>query len=76
MPGAARRTGCPTGSKACNRFWPGAAAEDEPPSATVGNASKVDNVMQNDKGVVLHLISAAKGLAHDLGVEGMKITLE
>jgi len=43
---------------------------------TVGNASKGDFVMKNDKGVVLHLKSAAQGLALDLGVEGMKVTLE
>ncbi len=44
--------------------------------ATLGNASKGDYVMKNDKGVVLHLKSAAQGIALDLGVEGMKITLE
>ena len=44
--------------------------------ATLGNASKGDTVMKNDKGVVLHLKSAAQGIALDLGVEGMKITLE
>lgn len=43
---------------------------------TLGNASKGDSVMKNDKGVVIHLKSAAKGIALDLGVEGMKITLE
>jgi len=44
--------------------------------ATLGNASKGDTVMKNDKGVVLHLKSAAQGIALDLGVEGMKITME
>jgi hypothetical protein len=44
--------------------------------ATLGNASKGDIVMKNDKGVVLHLKSAAQGIALDLGVEGMKITME
>jgi len=44
--------------------------------ATLGNASKGDTVMKNDKGVVLHLKSAAQGIALDLGVEGLKITLE
>lgn len=44
--------------------------------ATLGNASKGDFVMKNDKGVVLHLKSAAQGIALDLGVEGMKITME
>jgi hypothetical protein len=44
--------------------------------ATLGNASKGDSVMKNDKGVVIHLKSAAQGIALDLGVEGMKITLE
>jgi len=43
---------------------------------TLGNASKGDTVMKNDKGVVLHLKSAAQGIALDLGVEGMKITME
>jgi hypothetical protein len=43
---------------------------------TLGNASKGDTVMKNDKGVILHLKSAAQGIALDLGVEGMKITLE
>jgi hypothetical protein len=44
--------------------------------ATLGNASKGDTVMKNDKGVVLHLKSAAQGIALDLGVEGIKITME
>jgi hypothetical protein len=44
--------------------------------ATLGNASKGDFVMKNDKGVILHLKSAAQGIALDLGVEGLKITLE
>jgi hypothetical protein len=44
--------------------------------ATLGNASKGDFVMKNDKGVVLHLKSAAQGIALDLGVEGMKVTME
>ena len=44
--------------------------------ATLGNASKGDYVMKNDKGVVLHLKSAAEGIALDLGVEGLKITME
>lgn len=43
---------------------------------TLGNASKGDTVMKNDKGVILHLKSAAQGIALDLGVEGMKITME
>ena len=43
---------------------------------TLGNASKGDSVMKNDKGVVIHLKSAAQGIALDLGVEGMKITME
>lgn len=43
---------------------------------TLGNASKGDTVMKNDKGVVLHLKSAAQGIALDLGVEGMKVTME
>lgn len=43
---------------------------------TIGEASKGDTVMKNDKGVILHLKSAAQGLALDLGVEGMKITME
>ncbi|MGB7930663.1 MAG: DUF1134 domain-containing protein [Gammaproteobacteria bacterium] len=43
---------------------------------TLGNASKGDFVMKNDKGVILHLKSAAQGIALDLGVEGLKITLE
>jgi hypothetical protein len=32
--------------------------------------------MKNDKGVVLHLKAGEKGLALDLGVEGLKVTLE
>jgi hypothetical protein len=44
--------------------------------ATLGNASKGDFVMKNDKGVTLHLKSAAQGIALDLGVEGLKITME
>ena len=43
---------------------------------TLGNASKGDAVMKNDKGVVIHLKSAAQGIALDLGVEGMKVTME
>ena len=43
---------------------------------TLGNASKGDTVMKNDKGVVLHLKSAAQGIALDLGVEGMKVTMD
>ena len=43
---------------------------------TLGNASKGDTVMKNDEGVVLHLKSAAQGIALDLGVEGMKVTLK
>jgi len=43
---------------------------------TLGNASKGDYVMRNDKGVILHLKSAAEGIALDLGVEGLKITME
>jgi hypothetical protein len=43
---------------------------------TLGNASKGDMVMRNDKGVILHLKSAAQGIALDLGVEGLKISLE
>lgn len=43
---------------------------------TLGNASKGDIVMKNDKGVILHLKSAAQGIALDLGVEGMKVTME
>jgi hypothetical protein len=39
-------------------------------------AGKGDFVMKNDKGVVLHLKAADKGLALDLGVEGLKISLE
>ena len=43
---------------------------------TLGNASKGDFVMKNDKGVILHLKSGAQGIALDLGVEGLKITME
>jgi len=43
---------------------------------TLGNASKGDVVMKNDKGVIIHLKSGAQGIALDLGVEGMKVTLE
>ena len=43
---------------------------------TLGNSSKGDTVMKNDKGVILHLKSAAQGIALDLGVEGMKVTME
>jgi len=32
--------------------------------------------MKNDKGVVLHLKSGAQGIALDLGVEGLNISLE
>ena len=38
---------------------------------TLGNASKGDFVMKNDKGVVLHLKSAAQGIALDLPVQGL-----
>jgi hypothetical protein len=43
---------------------------------TLGNASKGDFAMRNDKGVILHLKTAAQGIALDLGVEGLKITME
>lgn len=43
---------------------------------TLVNASKGDTVMKNDEGVILHLKSAARGIALDLGVEGMKVTME
>jgi hypothetical protein len=43
---------------------------------TLGNASKGDFVMKNDKGVILHLKAAAQGIALDLGVEGLKVTME
>jgi hypothetical protein len=43
---------------------------------TLGNASKGDFVMKNDKGVILHLKAAAQGIALDLGVEGLKIRME
>jgi len=32
--------------------------------------------MKNDKGVTLHLRSGAQGIALDLGVEGLKVTME
>jgi hypothetical protein len=44
--------------------------------AAVAKAGKGDFVMKNDKGVILHLKAEGKGLALDLGVEGLKITLE
>jgi hypothetical protein len=44
--------------------------------AAVAKAGKGDFVMKNDKGVVLHLKAAGQGLALDLGVEGLKITME
>lgn len=44
--------------------------------AVVAKAGKGDFVMKNDKGVVLHLKAHDKGLALDLGVEGLKITME
>jgi len=44
--------------------------------ATMAKASKGDFVMKNDKGVVMHLKADAKGLALDLGVEGLKVTME
>jgi len=43
---------------------------------TLGNASKGDFVMKNDKGVILHLKAAAQGIALDLSVEGLKVTME
>jgi hypothetical protein len=43
---------------------------------TLGNASKGDFVMKNDKGVILHLKAGAQGIALDLGVEGLKIRME
>jgi hypothetical protein len=43
---------------------------------TLGNASKGDFVMKNDKGVTLHLKAGAQGIALDLGVEGLKVTME
>ena len=43
---------------------------------TFGDASKGDFIMKNDKGVILHMKSGAKGIALDLGVEGMKVTME
>ncbi|MGD8842434.1 MAG: hypothetical protein PVJ83_03075 [Gammaproteobacteria bacterium] len=43
---------------------------------TWAKLNKGDFVMKNDKGVVLHLKSGAEGFALDLGVEGLKITLE
>lgn len=33
-------------------------------------------VLKNDKGVVIHLKASAEGVALNLGVEGMKITME
>ena len=44
--------------------------------AVVAKAGKGDVVMRNDNGVVLHLKAADKGLALDLGVEGVTITME
>jgi hypothetical protein len=44
--------------------------------ATWAKVNKGDFVMKNDKGVVLHLKSGAEGFALDLGVEGLKITME
>ena len=44
--------------------------------AAVAKAGKGDFVMKNDKGVILHLKAEGTGLALDLGVEGLKITLE
>jgi hypothetical protein len=32
--------------------------------------------MKNDKGVIMHLKAGTKGLALDLGVEGLKISME
>jgi hypothetical protein len=32
--------------------------------------------MKNDKGVILHLKAAAQGIALDLSVEGLKVTME
>jgi len=43
---------------------------------TWAKLNKGDFVMKNDKGVVLHLKSGAEGFALDLGVEGLKITME
>lgn len=43
---------------------------------TLVQGSQGDFVMKNDKGVILHLKADAAGLALDLGVEGMKITME
>lgn len=43
---------------------------------TWAKVNKGDFVMKNDKGVVLHLKSGAEGFALDLGVEGLKITME
>jgi hypothetical protein len=43
---------------------------------SVAKAGKGDFVMKNDKGVVLHLKAGNKGLALDLGVEGLKIRME
>jgi hypothetical protein len=44
--------------------------------AVVADAGKGDFVMKNDKDVVLHLKAQDAGLALDLGVEGLKITME
>ena len=44
--------------------------------ATVAKAGKGDFVMKNDKGVIMHLKAGTKGLALDLGVEGLKISME
>ena len=44
--------------------------------ATVAKAGKGDFVMKNDKGVILHLKAAAQGIALDLSVEGLKVTME
>lgn len=44
--------------------------------AVVAKVGKGDFVMENDKGVVLHLKAADKGLALDLGVEGLHILME
>ena len=43
---------------------------------SVAKAGKGDFVMKNNKGVVLHLKAGNKGLALDLGVEGLKIRME
>jgi len=44
--------------------------------ATLGDVGKGDFVMKNDKGVILHLKAGAEGVALDLGVEGLKVTME